>query len=417
MPYTVPQAILPHVVLAKRCRMSSGRDLPANVQTGVVVGSLLRRFFAAACILALAGIGIYCAWLARPDVRNILTILAATLAPATAYTFGYFRCLPDALGTVHAMQERTPWQRWSDFAGLSAFVASCLVALNWGFNLPEAISSGRPREGVGIVLGVLVVTSAMAACVVASEEYLAGTMARGNATGGSGWRASARRVVSRWGAALMKPLRAKRSLTLGSVLALASLILNTTVVFGCNEDIPHRGYEIVSGKAVWVTAQSVDGAAALEVIVAQAGRWTYVLGLAISVAILAAVLAGGTGDALRRSRALMVSVGSLALFFICDYTLGWARFGIVPEELTSAVWTVVWILPIALWLCRARGDARRWEHTRLAVMVFYLPIFFAFFYLLPFLAPYAPGYISFVIGMLLLWWGLVQSQREVSSPG
>lgn len=378
------------------------------------VQSLLRRFFAVACILALVGIGVYGAWLARPDVRNILTYLAATLTPATAYTFGYFRCLPGALGAVRITQERTPWQQWSDFARLSAFVAICL-ALTWVFVLPKTLSSGHRGDGIRVLLGVFLVTSLMAGCVVASEEYLAGTMARGAAMGGSGWRASARRLVGRWGAGLVKPLRAKRSLSLGSGLALASLILDTTVQFGCNGSIPHRGYEIVSGRAAWVTAESVN-AAALRVIVAQAGRWAYVLGLVISVATLAAVLAGSAGDALRRSRPLMVGMGGLGLFFICDYTFAWARFvgEIVPEGPTFAIWMVLWLLPVALWLGRARGDPRRWEHTRLAVMILYLPIFFASFYWLVFLAPYAPGYISFVVAMLLLWWGLVQSQWEVS---
>lgn len=391
------------------------QDLAVPAPVGMRVETLLRRTFAAACILGLAGIGVSGAWLARPDVQEILIWLAATLAPATAYAFGYFRCLPDVLGAPTVAQKQTLGQRWSDFARLSAVISICLTVTSWGFGIWSALSSGRRADAIMTLLGILAVTSVMAGCVVASEEYLARTTVRGNAIGGSGWRVAARRLVGRWGARVVKPLGAKRSLTLGSVLALCSLILTTTVQFGCS-DIPHRGYEILSGRGAWVTAESAE-AAALKVIVAQAGRWAYALGLAISVLVLAVVLTGGAGAAARRSRSLEVFMGSLGLFFICDYTFAWARFGskIMPEGVIFTVQMMVWILPIALWLWRARGAQGGWHHTRLAVMVLYLPIFFASLYWLIFLASNALGYIFFVMGMLLVWWGLVQSRGEATS--
>jgi len=386
--------------------MSTQESLPIPVEVRVRVETLLRRTFAAACILGLAGTGVYGAWLARSDVNEVLIFLASTLAPAAAYAFGYFRCLPDALGAPGAAQKGTPWQRWSDYARLSAVVAILITWISWAKIIPTL----SPIDAVKTLVALFVVTSVMPACVVASEEYLSRTMVRCDAMASTGWRSAAKRLAGQWGARLVKPLRAKRSMTLGSTLALASLFLNTTAEFGCNE-IPHKGYEILAGKAVWVTAESAEGA--VKVFVAQAGRCAYLLGIVICLATLAAALAGSAGIAWRRSRSLMVLTGSLALFFVSDYTFAWVRFG-GPNRLVFAVWMVVWGLPVALWMGRARGTQGEWQYTRLAVMVLYLPIFLASLCLLVFLAPIAFGYISFLIGMLLVWWGLVQSQWEIA---
>jgi len=405
--------------------VTTKRDLFPEQVANRSIETRLRRSFAATCILGLVGFGLYGAWLTRGHVGNILGALVATLLPATAYTLGYFHRLPEALGAMQATQKRTLWQRWSDFARLSAFFAICLTLL-WGIDIKDDLFSrnllGKQwSDAINILLGVLLTTSLMAACVVASEEYLARTMDRGNTAGISGWRSSARRLVGSWGAAILKPLRAKRSLSLGSVLALASLFLNSTAEFGCGT-IPHKGYEIVSGKAAWVTAQSVEQADKLQAVVAQAGRWMYSLGLVLALVVLAAVLAGSAGDALRRSRAIMVLAGSLAVFFLCDYTLAWVYLAdtVVPKKLTFAVRAAVWIVPISLWLWRARGDAKSWDRTRLAVTVLYLPIFFASFFLLVGLFSLGLedilGYISLLVGMLLIWWGLVQSQWEAYKP-
>jgi len=259
---------------------------------------------------------------------------------------------------------------------------------------------------------LLVLASLMSACVVASEEYLAGTMICSNGFGGVGWRAAVGRLVGRLGAPPVKLMRAKASLVSGSTLALASLLLTTTFMGGC-PDIPQKGFEIVSGKAVWITAaQAVEGDTA-KVILAQVGRWSYVVALAVALLALAAVSAGRAGDRLRRSRLMGIVSGTLALFGICDFTFAWIRVwtdSVRFEGANFAVGIVVWLLPIALWLWRARCGGERCAHTRLAVMVLYLPILF---FSLAFLISLVPvGYISFFLGMLLVWWGFVRSQCE-----
>ena len=46
---------------------------------------------------------------------------------------------------------------------------------------------------------------------------------------------------------------------------------------------------------------------------------------------------------------------------------------------------------------------------RIAILVFYLPIFMIAFALAVFFSYFAIGYGAFLLGMLILWWGLVQS--------
>jgi hypothetical protein len=74
----------------------------------------------------------------------------------------------------------------------------------------------------------------------------------------------------------------------------------------------------------------------------------------------------------------------------------------------------MWIAPITIWLSFARGEEGRRNHTRLAVMVYYLPIFLLAFAVLPFYTYLARGFGSFIVGMLLVWWGLVRSQWEMT---
>jgi hypothetical protein len=367
---------------------------------------------AGASISVLAGIGAYETWKERLDTGSDLLALAATLGPAAAYAFGYFRCLPDVLGAPSSTQSGTLWQRWLDFARLSAVVAVLITWVGWALAIIR--EPGYP-DAVKTAVALLVVTSLMPACVVASEEYLARTMVRGNVTGGTGWRVAARRLAGRWGAVLVKWLSAKRSLATGSTLALASLILNTTLMGTCGGD-PRVGYEIISGKAMWITAaQTAGDGTVVQVILAQAGHWAYVLGLLVSVVGLVGVLAGRAGDGLRGSRPLAILSGTVALFGVSDFLLAW-EFSDTPQGFNLALRLVVWTLPIGLWLWRSRGDPGQFAYTRLAVMVLYLPILFSCLALLPILVSDLLGYAFFLLGMLLVWWGTAQSQWEVAAP-
>jgi hypothetical protein len=135
-----------------------------------------------------------------------------------------------------------------------------------------------------------------------------------------------------------------------------------------------------------------------------------VLAIGISLLGLIAVLAGKRGETIRRSHFLSVVSAILALFFVCDFTFGWARLSrLVPPGLVFGVSVVVWLLPVGLWLWRGRGGGEHWNRTRLAILILYLPIFF---FTVSFLIPtiqIVPYYVIELIGLLFLWWGFMQS--------
>ncbi len=78
------------------------------------------------------------------------------------------------------------------------------------------------------------------------------------------------------------------------------------------------------------------------------------------------------------------------------------------------------MLPIALWVWRARGDKRHWDQTRIATMIFYLPIGLAGLALAPVALALVPGYALFLYGVVFLAWGFTQtkieSRPEVATP-
>lgn len=394
--------------------MGAQGDFPAVAVAGTRGVSLWRRSVAAASISVLIGYGIYEIWRIRPwpEVTAVLIILGVTLGPAIAYAFGYFRCLPEVLGGSGAGQNRTLGQRWSDFARLSIAIAIAITWLAWATVIPQLNNNWEAAE---MVAGLLGVTCVLLAAVVASEQYLARTTERHEAPAGKGWREAVRRPVGRWGAALIRVLGTKGSLVAGSALMLLSLsIPMSDNLFGFSGD--DKGFEALHGAAYpWITQKYSELPGPLNVIVNQGGLWTYRLVLALTVTALASIVAGRVGDKLRRSRGMGILAGTLALYGISDFTFAWLRvLPLRPEWLQFGAWIGAWIVPSALWVWRARGDKLQRSYTRLAVMVFYLPIFFVGLSLLVFMASFSPGYYCFVIGMFLLWWGFVQSQWEVA---
>ncbi len=362
-----------------------------NATGGIRGGSLLRRALVAASILVLAGLGVYEAWSAERWDLGLLG-LAGTLGPAAAFAFGYFRNLPDVLGASAVRQRGTLWQQWSDFARLTAAVAVLITWIGTATLLIESILKNNMAmvDAAETLIWPIAVTLLMAGCVGASEQYLAHTLSGeyGSGSGAVGWRAIVRRLVGFFRTTLAKWISAKRALVTGSTLVMASLILTTTLMGSCADE-PGKGYEIVSGKAVWITAEQTNLAGLLKYVVAQLDRGIYVLGLAVAFGGLAAVLAGRAGDALRRNRILAAASGVIAIFGICDYTFAWARFSrsIIPNEGMVAIWIAVWVLPIMLWLRRARRGESQGDWTRLAVMILYLLVCFVSVALLVFLAP------------------------------
>lgn len=391
------------------------------------IGMIWRRLFAASAILVLAGIGIVTAWRGSHPLglERFLFALVVTLAPAAAYAFGYFRALPEVLGAEGAAQRTSLLQRWSDFARLTSAVAIIIMWICWAAIIVKhfrgmVISLKQMPSMVDVfvlgtlttrpdlcVIGALLAAALMAMCVVASEEYLARTMEQMGPSPATGWRTVARKVVGKCGRWLGARLHAKPALVLGSGLLLFSLVARADLFEG-------YGLLVVTGQQSWPTAEYTLVGPTLTIL-CQVGRWMYVAGLVIALLALGAVAMRSLGDRLRRSYGLMFISTVIALFGLCDLTLGVARLdSMVPAVLNFAILGMVWILPIALWVRRERGGRAHWDRTRLAVMIFYLPVVFAGLALFPLALILVPSYASFLIGSVLLAWGFTQSRREVA---
>jgi len=386
-----------------------------------------RRLFAASAILILAGIGILTAWRAAHPfgLERVLFALVVTLAPAAAYAFGYFCALPEVLGTESAAQRSSLLQRWSDFARLTSAVAIIITWICWAAIIVKhfrgmVISLKQVPSMVDVfvlgtlttqpdlcVIGALLAAALMTMCVVASEEYLVRTMEQMGPSPATGWRTAARRVVGKCGRWLGARLRAKPALVLGGGLLLFSLVARMDLFGG-------YGLQVVSGRQSWPTAEYTLVDPALTIL-SQAGRWMYVAALGIALLGLGAVAMRCLGDRLRRSYALVFLSTVIALFGVCDLTMGVARLdSMVPAVLNFAVLGMVWVLPIAIWVWRAQGDGARWDRTRIAVMILYLPVVFAGLALIPLALILVPSYAFSLLGSLLLAWGFTQSRREVA---
>jgi hypothetical protein len=386
-----------------------------------------RRLIAASAILILAGIGILTAWKAAHPfgLERFLFALVVTLAPAAAYAFAYFRALPEVLGAESSPQAGSLLLRWSDFARLTSAVAIVITWICWVAIIVKhfrgmVISLKEMPSMVDVfvlgalttrpdlcVIGALLAAALMTMCVVATEQYLVQTMEQLGPSPATGWRTAARRVVGKCGRWLGAHLRAKPALVLATGLLLFSLVARMDLFGG-------YGLQVVSGRQSWPTAEYTLVDPAL-VILCQVGRWMYVAALGIALLGLAAVAMRRLGDRLRRCYALVFLSTAIALFGVCDLTLGVARLdSMVPAVLNVAVLGIVWVLPIAIWAWRAQGDGPLWDRTRIAVMILYLPILCAGLALVPLALILVPAYACFLLGAVLLAWGFTQSRREVT---
>jgi protein-S-isoprenylcysteine O-methyltransferase Ste14 len=74
-----------------------------------------------------------------------------------------------------------------------------------------------------------------------------------------------------------------------------------------------------------------------------------------------------------------------------------------------------WLVPVALWSLRRLLPAlqNRWEQWQGAFIVLYLPLVLANSAILALLTMFgAFGYLAFLLGILLLWWGFLQLDAE-----
>jgi hypothetical protein len=331
---------------------------------------------------------------------------------AAIYGFGYLWCMPDVLGGTARDQSRTLRQRWSDFALLSTFLAVVVIVFAYIWTIRENYSYVSLPFALALVMASCWL---LAACVVASEKYLSWTLPGGEGKASTGWRAGIRTATRTWGNWLIRALGVRRAIVIGSALALLSLIVSVQgEVFTSGS----KGYEIVAGRAAWAAVEDF-GDSGPALLLVQVHRGFYILGLAVAVVALAGVMTGRLGRIIRRYRILAVLAGAVALFEITPVALatqilqemsgigrlGWA----VPVAILP------WVVPISLWIVGARTSRPNWDHTRVSIMIFYLPIFFLSFAFLVVLTYFALGLGCFIFGMLIVWWGVVQRQREIAS--
>lgn len=396
---------------------------PSRIRLEMLWGRLL----AASAILILAGIGIVTAWReAHPfGLQRFLFALLVTLGPAAAYAFGYFRSLPDVLGAESPAQPRSLPQRWSDFVRLTSAGAVIMTWICWGAiiakhfrgmvlpftQIPSMVNLfvlGMLTTRPGLcAIGALLAAALVALCVVASEEYLARTMEQTNTPAATGWRAGVRRAVGKCGELLGARLRAKPALVLGGALLVLSLFARMDLFGG-------YGFQVISGSQSWPTAEYTLEKPALTIL-SQAGRLVYAAAVAVGLLGLASVATRRLGDRLRRSPALAFLSMLVALFAVCDLAFGVARLdSLVPRPLNFAVLAIVWLLPMAMWMWRARGDGARWDRTRIAVMILYVSPVLAGLALVPLALILVPSYALFLLGAVLLAWGFAQSRWEMA---
>ena len=387
----------------------------------------LRRWLAAVAIATLVALGIALAWReAHPfKLQRFLFALIVTIPIAFAYWIGYFCVFPDVLGGKKPAQNMSMRVRWSNFARTAVIWAAGLTFLCWAVIVWQhfrgiRLSLNEIPSMVGIfvfgtlttrpglcIIGALVAVTLMFACVAASERYLEQSIRSEGPTQEDGAVSRVVRGVGRCGAWLLARMRPKRILLVGALLLLFSLVTMMDIFEGF-------GYQVVSGTQHWPTAEYTLPSRIVPFL-AQTGRAMYIAGILLACTALLAAALGRRGMALRNNRAVGFLSMTVALFCACDLAMGVARLDdLVPQLLNLAVLGVIWIVPIAIWMRRSRMAPPSRDHSRVAILVFYLPICCIGFALFPLALILVPSYGFFMAGSVLLALGFLQSRWEMA---
>lgn len=356
------------------------------------------------------------------SLEGCIFTLAVTLCPAVAYAFAYFRVFPEVLSTESGAQKELLLSRWSTFARIATGVAILMAWLCWALIAAEnhilvirldkspsivtlfvlGMLTTRPIQ---CIFGAILAAALMTLCVVTTETYLVRTMGKMPEHLAKGWLSIGMKGLGACGGWLARLLTPRCALILGGMLLLFSLIAQVDLFGG-------YGFEVVTGQQNWPTAEyTLVGP--VRAILNQAGRWIYIAALVIAVLALVAAAMGRLGNRLRASVALAFASMAIAIFALCDLTLGVARLdSAIPQLLNFSVLAIVWVLPIAVWRLRAHGEATRWNQTRIVIMVLYLPVVLAGLALLPLALILVPSYAFFLLGSGFLALGFLQSTQE-----
>jgi hypothetical protein len=375
------------------------------------VGSLWKQTIAGVGVAALTVLAIYEAVLRwhNGGVSEGLMMLALFAGPAVTYALAYFWCVPEALGGSSSDSQRTLHQCWVDFGLLGSFFASVVILLsyartiymNWSYvSLPRAVCL------------VFVAAWIIPSCVMASEHYLSQAIPVRVTGVSSGWRALVRRMMRCLGAWPVKALGPSSATLFGGVLILMSLAL---LVDGSIFGSEHTGYQILTDtdSTSWGAYSSPIWPMAQEVILpglAVADRVWYGLSLLVALFALAGVATRRFEKVLPGTRILTAFAGIVALLeltgmatsLVADLIGKWV---VVP-------WLACWAIPIAVWTAKAKAGTDG-DPVRIAILVFYLPVFMIAIAFMVFFSYFAIGYGAFLLGMLMLWWGLLQTSDDL----
>ena len=212
-------------------------------------------------------------------------------------------------------------------------------------------------------------------------------------------------------------LRPARSLSLGSVLVLASLLLVTSGNFSC-ESRYYRGYEIISGNAGWLTAEHTGHFATS--VINPAGRVAYGAALICAAVALASVVRAAVKKSkIRLPKEFMTVVGIATVFLFSDLSTFFFHVDRNVPWQSSTLWFSYWVIPLAIYSVYGRSRDPRWrEHwpvIRMFLAVFYFPLLvFSWFMMLFPISLGVYGYAAYFVGIQLLWFGAIQA--SVADP-
>lgn len=367
-----------------------------------------RQALAALGILLLAVIGwlkMYRTW--REGYPGLFLLgLGCFWGPAATYFFGYFWCLPDVLGKTTDFSQRPLLHRWRDFARLSTF---CAILIIFGAYINIIRINLSYVDPVRALPCLLIPPLAFAVSVEASVKYLGleFPVAEQATTTNVGWRARVRCMIGALAERLVALATVERSFWIGGTLILSSLFLDMTgnVLFSGD-----NGYRVIVGRQSWLTFHTewplVFGKCFLALHQA-----IYALGLLLAIVAPFATLPGRSARAVRESRFLCSLAAIVAMAEVTDVALTlWSSDSSDSTVVWSQVmWLVLSLIPSGLWVWTSGFTGENRNLSRLAICIFYLPIFMLCCAFLIFNAYTAPGFGCFVVGSLLVWWGFVQA--------
>jgi hypothetical protein len=246
---------------------------------------------------------------------------------------------------------------------------------------------------------------------MATDRYLNGVLPAGNKETCSGWRAFVRRTMQSLGAWPVRWLGPSSATLLGGALMLLSLAL---VVDGDIFGSEHRGYEVLLNAVssswgaysspIWPMGPARD----IRALTA-ACQWLYGLSLLVALFAMVGVGAERLGKILPGKKILAVFAGTVALLEVTET----APIPLVDSlgKWVVVAWIACWAIPIGIWIAKSKSEG---DPARMAILVFYLPFFMIGFALSVLFSYFAFGHGAFLLGMLMLWWGLVQSNQTLT---